>query len=89
MGLADPADEAEAVDLPRQRHLGQDGVELPPGPQHDEDVLPGDALDDLVAAVAQVVGDHHAGEDVGLDHHDGARSRPGGAAVVARHGHGG
>jgi len=65
--LANPAGNTETVHLAAQPHLRKDHVDLLPGTKYGHNVSSCDALENLVAAVAQIASDDHPDKDVGLD----------------------
>jgi hypothetical protein len=64
--------ETETIGLAAQPYLRKDNVDLPSGTQYGHDVSGRDALENPVSAVAQIVGDNHPDQDVGLHDHNRA-----------------
>ena len=70
--LANPTSKTEAVHSAAQPNLAKDNVDLLPGTEYGHDVGGGDALENLVPAVAQMACYDHPNKDVGL--HDQNRA---------------
>jgi predicted metal-binding protein len=67
-----PVGETETIHLAAQPNLRKDNVDRLSGTQHGHNVSGRDALENLVSAVAQIAGDDHPDQDVGL--HDQNRA---------------
>jgi hypothetical protein len=70
--LANPTSKTEAVHFAAQPNLRKDNIDLLPGTEYGHDVGGGDALENLVSAVAQIAGYDHPDEDVGLNDQNSA-----------------
>jgi hypothetical protein len=80
--LANPTGETETVHLAAQPYLREDDVDCLSGTQHCHDVGGRDALENPISALAQIAGDDHPDQDVGLHDQYSARCRAVGALVI-------
>jgi len=68
MALADPARELEAARTARQLEVGEHHVDLEAGLEDRHRLLGAAGLEDAIAAVPQIVGDHEPDQHLVVDH---------------------
>jgi hypothetical protein len=66
MMRTNPTGKTETIHLAAQPNLRKDNIDLLSGTQYGDDVSGRDTLENLVSAVAQIAGDDHPNQDVGL-----------------------
>src|SRR5205823_1406307 len=70
--LASPTSKTKAIHSAAQPNFRKDNVDLLPGTQYGHDVSGGDALENLVSAIAEIACNDHPDQDVGF--HDENRA---------------
>ena len=81
MFLANPSGKTEPVHAAAQLNFGENNVNLLLGPEDGHHIVSRDTLENLVSAIAQIVGNYHADENVRL-HNENCTRRAFAKAMV-------
>src|SRR5437867_5694526 len=85
MLLAKPLGKTEPIHAAAELDLGEDDVDLLSGPKHGHRVVGRDPFENPVPALAQIIGNGHAHQDIRLYNENCARRSRAGARVIYRH----